>query len=747
MAEELTRSLTMLAERGAPKGAAVVLEAARAEVAGRATPDRPTWRRGLALAVGTAAAVVALIGGALLVVRPLGGGDVPPVTAGPPVVTTTPIPGEDSSHPYNAVEALEFAPDGHLWAATSGGVVRWNLETGDPTVFGETDGVPSSEVMAVDAAPDGSVWVAGDSWIARYDGSWQVFSSSNTPELGSQIGGMAVGPNGVVWVEVASEGPLRYDGTWTQIDPPPEGTWPDGFSVAPDGTLWGSGLKSGVLTYDGTSWYRYTEADGVPRATSNIAFAADGTVWFGSGRRDAPPEGIARFDGSTWTTSNIDDGLLSNAGSVVAAPGGGVWVVHDEGLSRFDGSSWSTVDLGEHFAGTGAGAVVADDGTLWMPAATGIIGFDGTGTTTLIVPPEIATPRQPAITLTPVPTGEPLRISTIIGNLEFTTMQMPTGHSFFFTEATPHGPIATEGFDILRWSTNAVTWDGILPAVDPWRVTMDGDDVVLHGDGYARYAWDGDAWIEVSIVDLPGSVRYLAFGPRGVVALIDDTVYYATDGVTFSLAEAGPNRELLTGGSRICVQSGPGGYSDPPQPQIGPVLATETGFIVVTPSHPDNWSRAPTCEPLLWFSTDGNRWDLVSSQSPFGDGAIVHRIAEHAGRYIAVGATPSGSAEGAVWVSDDALTWQRADVEMNAAVGVAGGDLGWMVTGHAIGSTSGLAGADMWFSTDGLTWDGPHEGPAALGTLYFLPEVAVGTDAIYGVGGTHDTYVVGRLQE
>ena len=97
----------------------------------------------------------------------------------------------------------------------------------------------ASEVMAIDAAPDGIVWVAGDGWIARYNGTWLVFSSANTPELDSQIGGMAVDPNGAVWVEAASEGPLRYDGTWTQIDPP-EGTWPDGFSVAPDGSLWPS---------------------------------------------------------------------------------------------------------------------------------------------------------------------------------------------------------------------------------------------------------------------------------------------------------------------------------------------------------------------------------------------------------------------------------------------------------------------------------------------------------------------------
>jgi hypothetical protein len=225
------------------------------------------------------------------------------------------------------------------------------------------------------------------------------------------------------------------------------------------------------------------------------------------------------------------------------------------------------------------------------------------------------------------------------------------------------------------------------------------------------------------------------------------TIYYSTDGVNFAPAETGPDPGLLMTSNRHCVQSGPGGFSDPPQPQIGPVLATEAGYVVLTPAHPDNWGRMPACEPLLWFSTNGNRWDLVSSQSPFGEEAIVHQIAEHAGRYVAVGATPAESAEGAVWVSDDALNWQRADIQLEAAVGVAGGDLGWVVTGRATGSTSDLAGVDMWFSTDGLNWDGPYEGPAALGTVFFLPELAVGTDAFYGVGGTHDTFVVARRQE
>lgn len=40
----------------------------------------------------------------------------------------------------------------------------------------------------------------------------------------------------------------------------------------------------------------------------------------------------------------------------------------------------------------------------------------------------------------------------------------------------------------------------------------------------------------------------------------------------------------------------------------------------------------------------------------------------------------------------------------------------------------------LWFSNDGLTWDGPHELPDALTTGfpgYFPPQLAVGSDTIF----------------
>jgi ligand-binding sensor domain-containing protein len=124
----------------------------------------------------------------------------PGTTAADPPVTRTAASAliVEPNDPLDVVRALAPAPDGHLWAATAGGVVRWDLTTREPTVFGDEEGVPAAEVMAVDIAPDGMVWAAGDGWIARYDGVWEVFSRANTPLIDSVIEAMAVDQAGVV---------------------------------------------------------------------------------------------------------------------------------------------------------------------------------------------------------------------------------------------------------------------------------------------------------------------------------------------------------------------------------------------------------------------------------------------------------------------------------------------------------------------------------------------------------------------
>jgi sugar lactone lactonase YvrE len=705
----------------------------------------PSLRRGLMVAFGAAAAVVLLAGAVILLVRPFGGEEVPPVTTGPPVVPTTvpvtPIPVTRSAGPLNEVSDLAFAPDGRLWAGTSAGVVRWDVATGDFVIFTEEDGVPGREIETLTIAPDGTVWIIAARGIGRYDGSWEVYSADNTPELSGQLGPLVVDHEGVVWVAVASEPLARFDGSWSVVDPPPQGRRPAiaSLAVGADGSLWIGAHDEGVFAFDGSAWHHFSEDDGAPARARNVVAAPDGTVWAWDNGYYTDPElsdfvpgtGFARYDGGEWTTFTVDDGLLSNEGSVVVASDGTVSVIHAElgpdhepvpiGISRFDGTTWTTdSDVDGLFANHSTGAVVGGDGTLWMSSVSGIVGFDGTGTTELVVPKELATPPVPPFTLIPDPQElTPIRVSTVIGDFEFTTLRTP-GQDVFDTEATGFGWMA-HSQDVVYRSDDGLTWDAVLTDAEDLWIMADGPDLIVYGWGLVRYSWDGAGWAEVATVDLPGRIQGLAFGPNGAVALVDNTIYYSTDGVVFIPAEAGPDSvQVNTGQSGVCAGwwqeisvAGPG---------AGPILVTETGYVLLAPANV-KWDTLPMCEPLAWFSTDGNHWELLTPQSPFGESA-------------------------AVADSDDGIDWQRAEVpELNRAAGIAGGDLGWVLVGDTANSDDRGLPKNMWFSADGLTWDGPHTGPEGLGYVYFHIEPTVGSDAIFSVNGTHDGFVIGRLRE
>jgi hypothetical protein len=383
-------------------------------------------------------------------------------------------------------------------------------------------------------------------------------------------------------------------------------------------------------------------------------------------------------------------------------------------------------------------------------------------------------PTVPVITLNPALDEDPVRVSTVIGDLEFTALHVPpgTGLTFFPVAATPYGPVVIDPevrvhpsaadetwevnrFTSLRWSTDYETWEGVPVPAGEWQVTAAGDDVIVHGEsGATQYAWDGVRWSEAARLDLSGRIDQIVFGSRGAVAVSGSTILYSTDGVQFTQADRGPAKDLLASEeSPPTSEPGDGqlaggcpATSSGVTSKIGTVLATDAGFVALTPAHPDDWNDDPICEPLLWFSADGNTWELVSHHSPFGRTAFVRAsnletIAERDGRFVATGGVGE---QGAVWVSDDGLTWQRAELDLEFAFTVAVGDLGWMLTGSA-GSEDGRY-QHMWFSTNGLTWDGPYDLPNGLATGWLLPQLAIGSDAIFGVGGDLIP-VVGRLQD
>jgi hypothetical protein len=674
--------------------------------------------------------------------------------------------------PINRVWEVALAPDESLWAATEGGVVRWDLGVEPPmaTVHLEEDGLPGRGAAAITVAPDGTVWVADSGWIASYDGAtWNVVPSEQVPGLEGDLGDLAVGPDGTVCV-AGSDDLLRYDdGTWEKVQSPESlaSPWTGSLAVAPDGTVWATpNGEMAVVSYDGDRWRRYDRTDGIPGHTSTVAVAPDGTIWvggtggYGDPSGDVPAGGVTTYDGTTWTTYTTDDGLPSNDAGAVVGGDGTVWAVSAEGVARFDGSSWSSFSA---VAGTARGAAVDADGVLWLPTSRGVVGFDGTESTTLAVDPAVLplATRLPALDLLASDllaseTEATTRIETALGDVTFTTYRFPPGQGFVHPAPTAFGVVAHDE-DVLHWSQDLLRWERI--SVGFWidGVQVSGDDLLVFGDELARFGWDGTGWTELARFELPGDVSELVVGDRGMVAVEETTILFSTDGQGFTGASQPPTQGgLPAGGSGGCQTQGGTGYT---VAQLGPLLATDDGFVVLTPAAADDWTEQPWCEPLLWRSGDGDVWELVSDDSPFGAGAAVAAVAADDERFVAIGSVPAeddpltrdregapddGGAAGVVWVSEDGLSWERVDLAIDYAATVDAGEFGWVITGDVGGD---FIEQELWVSADGEDWDGPHPLPDALRTGYIAPNIAVGADVIFGVGfrDPTDAPVIGRI--
>ncbi len=713
------------------------------------------WWRGPLAAVGAAAAVLVAFTAAMLMWR--GGSDDVVTTERSPVTTipetrVVPVPGIDAGI-ADDVSDLALAPDGRLWAATAAGVVVWDLETGSPTIYSEADGLGGRSVSHVAVASDGTVWAVGDSWLARYEGSWTLVDGVDANRM-TPVGDLVVGPDGAVWVAAEDIALVRVDADGATTHPLPEDllegvAWMRSIAVDRFGTVWASVGQSGVLAFDG-DWRHYGVVDGLPSSMmGNIAVAPDGTVWvggdglYGDPGGDVPAAGIARFDGSSWTTFTTADGLLGNDGDVVIGPNGAIWVIHTSlpddaakaldgsppsGLSRYDGIRWVTYP--DAPVGHG-GAAVSADGTLWLGSGEGIVGFDGTTATRLVVgadgvPPVSTVPGVP-VRLERVEELEVLRLETSIGVIEFTTWVHPEGEeppwSFAATAGGVIGGMGPDGTP--SWSVDGITWTEIPVAThsSDWsRPPTDGDVLWSVNNGVLRATWDGAGWVDAEVLldsRLDGAQSTL--GSHGIVVVRNDQVYF-WDGSGFTEASQPPDPSLYPGSSPDCAAAADW-LGSSMMKELGPVVATDAGFIALAARNEDDWHRFPVCEPLVWFSPDGNVWQPFTDESPFGPGAIVRDLSVAGDRIVAVGGLSSSQV--AVWVSDDGIAWQRSDLGGARILGVAGSARGWIAVG---------SGNRMWFSPDAIVWDGPYERPPGWADIWNIVGVAMLDDRIIGVG-------------
>jgi ligand-binding sensor domain-containing protein len=329
----------------------------------------------------------------------------------PTIALPTPAPETTKVGPpgtwvnFTHVERIHalVAEGGYVWAATNGGVVRWDMSDSSYVKYTRTDGLHRNKVTGIAIDAQGNKWFGtedptetvfdmyGLGAVSRFDGqTWTIYGRlKEAIEAEYEAIRTTIKENdlwlvdgeGQVWI-VHYPGVQVYDGErWVTYQSPDALVEynPTALTMDALGRIWIAsvfefGHRQGVSVFDGQKWMQYRPEDGLINAPVNDMTAdEEGNVWC------ATDIGVSRFNGQEWINYGWEDGLPSVVNRIAVDLSGGVWVATNEGVAFFDGQAWQGYGLADGLSGELVHALAFDEtGRAWFGSYGGFVdSFDG----------------------------------------------------------------------------------------------------------------------------------------------------------------------------------------------------------------------------------------------------------------------------------------------------------------------------------------------------------------------------------
>jgi len=281
---------------------------------------------------------------------------------------------------------IASGPDGAVWFVESAHATIGRVAiTGEYTTY-IVNLNPDFAFQQIIAGPDGALWFNEDNRIGRIAPDGQIQHRS----FGRQAyaSHLVLGPDGAIWFTDPTNGVGRIrpgeDATFYPWPTLP-GSTPNGIAVGPDGRIWvtrgGSASQIlGVSLTGAMTSFPMPEPAIIPR---EIVAGSDGNLWFAE-------EGRARI-GKITTDGVVTESKTAGRllGAVARASAGNVWFAEEDGiLGRVDPSG-TVVEYGTYLRGADYQELVSGpDGKIWY-TYTNFGSVSGVGRFTL---PETAAP-------------------------------------------------------------------------------------------------------------------------------------------------------------------------------------------------------------------------------------------------------------------------------------------------------------------------------------------------------------------
>jgi len=100
-----------------------------------------------------------------------------------------------------------------LWTATSGGVVKWDMDKGTYRKYITLDGLFSNDIRSLARDNQGNLWFGGVNAVSRFDGThWRTFTNQDGLASGI-VNDILQDSQGFIWFATSNGGVNSYDGT------------------------------------------------------------------------------------------------------------------------------------------------------------------------------------------------------------------------------------------------------------------------------------------------------------------------------------------------------------------------------------------------------------------------------------------------------------------------------------------------------------------------------------------------------
>ena len=287
----------------------------------------------------------------------------------------------------NRISVIFQQQNGDLWIGTEGGSSRYS--GGEWTAFTSEDGLAGNKVWAIAEDREGVLWFGTYGGVSRYDGrEWRTFTTEDGME-GDGVYAILQDDEGNFWFGTAL-GASWYGGETIVRFTTEQGLPNDviqGFHQDSEGTLWIGTDGGGLSRYDGKTWTTLTVEDGLPEnSVMGLYRDREGNFWFGAGGVGGEEgefmtggNGVVRYDGHTFSTFTVEDGLVSNwVWGIQEDREGNFWFSTDRGLSRYDGQRFENFTMEDGLPhNLISGFYETSNGDLWFSSFGGLVRYDG----------------------------------------------------------------------------------------------------------------------------------------------------------------------------------------------------------------------------------------------------------------------------------------------------------------------------------------------------------------------------------